>query len=199
MSIIKIASFDPASQRNIGWSLLKFNSKYKEVLAISADTFVMKSYPGLWQVYWPMFSEVDRFLKKEKPDLVVIEKTSNFAGGFITGQVSQCIGCILASCGKNKLEVEFVYPSSVKLLTAGYGKATKPQIRKSVQKFIFDLTGEEVKYSSEHAYDAMANILFYLMSKKYLTPQDEFPWLTEKQEKTREKRVDQCLKKLLKM
>lgn len=199
MDILKIASFDPASQRNLGWSLLKFHSKQKKVLALSADTFVMKSYPDLWQVYWPMFQDVDRFLGKEKPDLVVIEKTSSFAGGFITGQVSQCIGCILAACGKNKVGVAFVYPSSVKVLVAGYGKATKPQIRKSVQKFILDLTGEEAKYSSEHAYDAMANILFYLMSKKYLAPQEKFPWLTEKQEKTREKRVDQCLKKLLKM
>ncbi len=199
MAVLKIASFDPASQRNIGWSLVRYDSEQKNLLTASADTFVMKSYAGLWQVYWPMFSTVDRFLKKEKPDLVVIEKTSSFSGGFITGQVSQCIGCILAACGKNKLEVEFVYPSSVKLLTAGYGKATKSQIRKCVQKFILDLIGEEVKYSSEHAYDAMANILFYLMSKKYLVPQEEFPWLTEKQEKNRKKRVDQCLKKLLMM
>ena len=197
---MRIISFDPASQRNLGWSIVEYNPEQNRISAVSADTFVMKSYNDIWQVYWPMFSKVDRFLRKEKPDLVIVEKTSSFSSPkaqFIGGQVSHCIGCIFAACGKNKLNVEFVYPSSVKLLVAGYGKATKVQIRKSVQKFIQDLTGEEVKYSSEHAYDAVANILFYLMSKKHIVPQENFPWLTDKQEKNRKKRVEQCLKKAL--
>lgn len=165
MKIKKIISFDPGSLKNIGWARIRWNKN----LICSAGTIVIPHYEERWQVYWPMFQEIDAFLAKEKPHLVVIEETSRF-GSFVGGQVSQCIGVIYAICGKYKLNIETVYPTSVKAKVAGHGRATKSQVKKSVKQMILDLTHKEVKYNSEHAYDAMANILYYLIREKRIEP-----------------------------
>ena len=185
MDTTKIASFDPASQKNIGWAVVNLSSN--GIQSCIADTFVMPTFDNRWQVYWPMFQVVDDFLGKNKPDLVVIEKTSSFMGGFVSGQVSQCMGTIFAACSKYNINVEFAFPTSVKKIVAGHGKATKTQIKKAVATFILNTIGEKVNFSSEHAYDAVSNILFYLIKNEKIEPLKDYPWLSAKQLKTLEK------------
>lgn len=173
MPTTKIASFDPASYRNLGWAymgVVESNNSIDELKTI-AGTFVMPKVDQPWQMLWPLFTVVEQFFTKQKPELVIIEKTSSFAGGFVTGQVSNCIGVILACCGKFSIPVTFVYPSHVKKVITGKGKATKTQLKKAVALHLSQLGSvpeKDVKFDSEHAYDAVANILCFLVDEGYL-------------------------------
>jgi Holliday junction resolvasome RuvABC endonuclease subunit len=160
---VKIVSFDPASYKNLGWAVAHCVSC--DVQTVYAGTWVSSSDADCaWQAMWPFFKKVDALLKKEKPDIVVLEKTSSFSGGFITGQVSNTIGMIYAAIGKNKINnVQFLYPTHVKKVLTGKGKASKSVIKKEVVQRIYDMTNEQVKFDSEHAYDACANIFCYLV------------------------------------
>lgn len=169
----KIAAFDPASYRNMGWSVMNVTEKNQKISKIDvvAGTFTMPKVDQPWQMLWPLFTIVDQFYEKQKPDLVIIEKTSSFAGGFITGQVSNTIGVILACCGKYNIPVQFVYPSHVKKVITGKGKATKTQMKKAVTTQLSEITGvaqKDLKFDSEHAYDAVANILCFLIDEGFL-------------------------------
>ena len=123
-----------------------------------------------WEVLWPMFVTVEEFLEQRNPHLVVVEKTSSFAGGFITGQVSHCMGVLFAVCGKLKIAVEFVYPTSVKKLVAGHGRATKPQVKKSVRALLEKSGIKKPVFDSEHTADATASVFYWLMKNGVMSP-----------------------------
>lgn len=176
MAKYTIIGFDPASTKNIGWSTFTLGKKPSKTAKISAwggGTFVMSAQEERWQVLWPMFLAVDAFLEEHDPHLVVVEKTSSFAGGFITGQVSQCMGVILAVCGKHKIPVEFVFPTSVKKLVAGHGRATKSRMKKAVRKLMSDAGIENIKFHSEHTSDAAASVLYWLIKSGVISPEKE--------------------------
>lgn len=175
MSVSTILSFDPASFRNLGWAFVQISNSDKSdnnEFNCIAGTMVMQQVTEPWQVLWPLFSAVDTIISAKTPDLVIIEKTSSFSGGFITGQVSNCIGVILACCGKHNLPVQFVYPTHVKKVVTGAGRATKSLMKKSVKSYINDLTGKDIKFDSEHACDALANILCWLIESKIIEKVD---------------------------
>ncbi len=171
-----IVGFDPASTRNIGWSsfILSENpSKTAKVDEWTGGTFVMPVMEEKWQVLWPMFLVVEAFLEEQSPHLVIVEKTSSFAGGFITGQVSHCMGVLLAACGKHQIPVEFVYPTSVKKLVAGHGRATKSTMKKATKKLLNNVGVEDVKFHSEHTADAAASVFYWLIKTEVISALNE--------------------------
>jgi Holliday junction resolvasome RuvABC endonuclease subunit len=186
--ILKFVSIDPASYRNCGWSVADIVDG--TIQHIDAGVFVTADVDELWKAYWPISQFVDKLLDDTKPDLVIVEKTSGFATGFVTGQVSHCMGVIFAACGKYNLNISFVMPTSVKMHVAGHGKVTKNQTKKAVRQYIGD---ELCTFSGDHAYDSVANILYYLITRNMIPEITEYPWLTEKQLDTIKKRKKQCL------
>jgi Holliday junction resolvasome RuvABC endonuclease subunit len=160
----KAVSFDPASFRNLGWAVtdISYTKKGGTSLACEAGTFVMQGNEP-WKVLWPVFLVVDHFLDVHDPDVVIIESTAAFAGGFVTGQVANCIGVILACCMKHDADVKFLYPSHVKKVVSGKGRATKSVMKKAVKKHLDALGVKDSKFDSEHAYDAVANILCWII------------------------------------
>lgn len=165
---IRFVSFDPASYRNLGCAIGNIISKKKKVnLEVVASTFVMQSESDEpWSFLWPTFQVVDHLFSQTKPDIVIIEKTSSFAGGFVTGQVSNVMGVILALCGKYNIQVEFVYPTHVKKVVTGKGKATKKEIKIAVTNLLNGLNVNSTKFDSDHAYDAVSNLLTYMHESK---------------------------------
>lgn len=165
-----IVGFDPASVRNVGWAhvVITENDNGIEKLEIKAGTLVIEQVDDPWQALWPMFFFADTFIQESKPELVIMEKTSSFSGGFITGQVSNSMGAILAACGKNQCTVQFVYPSHVKKVIVGKGRATKSEMKRSVAALIEKYVGKKPKFDSEHAYDALGNVFCWLLENKFL-------------------------------
>jgi len=173
-----VTSFDPASTRNLGWATTILNKKpsksNKKIIIESwnCGTFVLPIHEERWQVLWPIFAISEAFLAEQKPDVVIIEQTSSFAGGFITGQVSQCMGSIFAAAGKLACNLEFAFPTSVKKTITGHGRAKKGAIKKSVTKLLEASGIEKMKFDSEHAADASANILYWLIKHEIIKPLD---------------------------
>lgn len=172
MQTAKILSFDPASTRNLGWSIFTIDedSETGECQGVKcwAGTIVIPEMNEPWQAMWPLFLAVDTIIEEQAPDLVVIEKTSSFAGGFVTGQVSNCIGLILAACGKHECPISFVYPTHVKKVLSGSGKASKAEMKKAVTAAVEKLTGETIKFDSAHSCDAAANVMCWLVENKLI-------------------------------
>jgi len=169
---MRILAFDPASLRNLGWCFIETKEikGVVEDLRCVAGTFVAPLVDETWKVLYPMSIAVKGLFNENKPDIVIVEKTSNFAGGFITGQVSNCLGMIYTVCGEFELKLEFVYPSRCKKLVTGNGRAKKGQIKKSVRTILekFGIQREDSNYGSEHAFDATATALAWLIDKNKL-------------------------------
>ncbi len=163
----KIIGFDPASLRNLGWSIIDYDdTNVRDSLTCSAGTFVTSVTEEPWQVLWPLSAVVDGLLEAQKPDSVVIEQTSIFGGNrFVTGQIANCIGVILACCGKYSIPVKFVHPTHVKKVLTGDGKASKSKLKKETKRILDD---NEIVFDSEHACDATANILCWLLDNKII-------------------------------
>lgn len=169
MPEIKIIGFDPASTKNLGYCLMSLSGEIGElsVKSLDAGTAVFDTFEDRWKSLGPLLDVVQEVLTNEMPDYVIIEQTNSFRGGksgaFVTGQVSHCIGVILAICSKLKLDVNFVYPTRVKKLLTGKGKATKSEMKKSVKSNLESLgISGEIKFDSDHASDATGNILAWL-------------------------------------
>lgn len=165
----KILSFDPASKKNVGWSIVSFVQTEKDFQldAVNGGTFVTNHIEP-WQTLWPVFQFADSVINFHKPDYIVMEKTSSFSGGFVTGQVSNCMGAILAACGKHNSKVSFVFPTHVKKVVTGKGKATKTMMKRSVSSFVLKYLNITLKLDSDHAYDALGNIICWLTDSGYL-------------------------------
>ena len=155
----RILGFDPASYRNLGWSSV-------EKTNIQSGTIIFQDVEEPWHVLWPLFEEVNDLISAIQPQFAIIEKTSSFSGGFVTGQVSNCMGVILCCCRKNQLPVHFVYPTHVKKVVANNGRATKSQLRKELKKMWYNFLKKELKFDSDHACDALANITAWILDQK---------------------------------
>lgn len=158
---MRILSFDPASVRNLGWAFINLD---QPTMTSDCGTAVLTGWEEPWEALWPLFNVVNDLIEKIKPDNIIVEKTSSFSGGFVTGQVSNCMGVILACLGKHKFQsnqVHFVYPTHVKKVVTGNGKAKKAEIKKNVIAFL-DEHQQMLKFTSEHDCDAIANIICWL-------------------------------------
>lgn len=163
---MKICSFDPASIKNLGWSIVDYDNI---ITSVKCGTFHLPEVEQRWQVLGHISNNVFALFNSEHPDLVILEQTSSFAGNrFVTAQVSQCIGAILILCLQNNIKVEFVYPTHVKKILTGNGKATKMQIRKGIEKAIGNVVNKPDKYDSEHASDALGNVISWLIDREMI-------------------------------
>lgn len=163
---MKILGFDPASTKNLGWASIEFDKTAKDnrILNIDCNTHVLATVAEQWMCLWPLQQFVETLLQ-QKPDLVIIEKTSAFKASFITSNLGNSIGAILAACGKYGVDVKFVYPTHVKKVITGKGKATKSVMKKYVKDLVAQFYGTEVKFTSEHDCDACANLFCWLFDE----------------------------------
>lgn len=167
-----IIGLDPANYKNLGWSIVEVESETKAITEISLTfgTFTFPNQTPAHTVLWPMFLVLDQFFDSNPPHLVLVEATHSFGGmGFVTGQVAHGMGVILACCAKRKIPVKYVYPSHVKSVVAGSGKATKSVLRKAVKKILANFNITDLKFDSEHACDATANVLSLLIDNNVIS------------------------------
>jgi len=83
-----------------------------------------------------IFDELDRIIKKEKPDVMAIEKLF-FINNIKTAMtVGEARGVCLLSAEKNKTPIFEYTPLQVKQSLTGYGKAEKSQIQMMVKMIL---------------------------------------------------------------
>ncbi len=81
---------------------------------------------------------LEKLIKKFKPDLVSIEKLFFFKNLKTAIPVAQARGNLLTTCAKFNLKINEFTPLEIKMALTGYGRAQKEQIQNMV-KMILDL------------------------------------------------------------
>ena len=115
-------------------------------------------------------NEIERLIKKHRPDLISIESLYFFKNTKTAIPVSQARGVILlAAAKKNVPTIEFT-PLQVKMAVVGYGKAEKKQVQKMAKEILdlseFDLDKEGRK--KDDAADALGLALCGFFSSSVL-------------------------------
>jgi crossover junction endodeoxyribonuclease RuvC len=113
----------------------------------------------LFQIY----SDIDHLIEEIRPDMMAIENAYSLVRYPRAGIILGCVlGAIYVSVFHNDIRMVEITPREVKKSLAGYGGATKAQIRDTVKRLL-----KNDKISSFHAADALAAALtaFYREGK----------------------------------
>ena len=106
--------------------------------------------------------ELSGIIKKYGPDILVMEKVFFFKNLKTIIPVSQAQGVILLVAAKKKVPVYQFTPPQVKMAVTGYGRASKKDVEKKVQKI---LKLKTLPSKSDDAMDALAIALTYCLHK----------------------------------
>lgn len=83
-----------------------------------------------------IFLEVDRIIKRTKPEALAIEKLFYTTNQKTVMQVAQARGVILLAASLNDLPVYEYTPLQVKQSVTGYGKAVKKQVQEMTKNIL---------------------------------------------------------------
>ena len=97
-------------------------------------------------------NQLSSVIKKYQPDILAIEEIYFFVNAKTAMPVSQAKGSILLTAARKKIPVKEYSPLTIKLITAGSGRAKKKEVQIAVQKILQlkDLP------KPDHAADALA-------------------------------------------
>jgi len=104
--------------------------------------------------------ELSGIVKKHQPDILVMEKVFFFKNLKTIIPVSQAQGVILLVAAKKRVPVCQFTPLQVKMTITGYGRASKKEVEKKVQKM---LKLKTLPSKSDDAMDALAIALTYCL------------------------------------
>jgi len=140
--IHKILAIDPGTDY-IGVAYL-YNEKFI-AKTITSDYYGIKRLEDL-------VNRLVNIIEIVKPKFIGIEDYG-YGGKFFNVEVAEIVGAIKYKLrsSKKKYEITFLAPNSVKLLVAGNGRATKPELRKAINKKY-----SRLKIHTSHESDAMA-------------------------------------------
>lgn len=141
---MKILGIDPGSTR-VGYGLIekeKNNLKFLRagLLKISAES----ASGGKNQRLLELENSFSQLLKKEKPDLVALEKLYFVKNLKTALEVSQSRGVLVLVILKNKLPLIEIAPSEAKLIVSGDGRASKKAVAKMVGYFLKINTAKQI-------------------------------------------------------
>lgn len=153
-----VLGIDPGIGR-CGWGIIEIvNSKLKIVNSGCIET---KPNGKIEERLLVISSEIEKLIKKYKPDVLAIEELFFGANSKTALIVGQARGVILLSAGKNKLSVAIYTPLQVKMALTGYGRADKNQIAQMVKIILklekipkIDDTSDALAVAITHAFSA---------------------------------------------
>jgi crossover junction endodeoxyribonuclease RuvC len=125
---MKILGIDPGSSR-AGYGLIEKEGNNLKFISAGLLKVVSKDKNKKLLELEKSFSEL---LKKEKPDLVALEKLFFVKNLKTASEVGQARGVLVLLILKNKLPLIEIAPSEAKLIAAGEGNASKKAVAKMV-------------------------------------------------------------------
>lgn len=121
-----ILGLDPGSVR-VGYGLVEKNKN--ELVFIKGGLLkIINKEKG--QRLWELEKDFSRLLKKNKPDLVVLEKLFFMKNIKTAMDVAQSRGVLTLLAVKHKIPVLEISPSEIKISVTGYGRADKKAVAK---------------------------------------------------------------------
>ncbi|MBU0707004.1 crossover junction endodeoxyribonuclease RuvC [Patescibacteria group bacterium] len=131
-----ILGIDPGYAR-IGYGVLEKNLKSLSLIDSGIIT-TSKDY-SFTDRLMKIQKDLDKLLKKHKPDLVAIEKLFFFKNAKTAFGVGQAWGVILLTVAKQKIPIVEQTPLQIKQSVTGYGQANKEQLH-NMLKIIFKIS-----------------------------------------------------------
>ena len=131
--MMRVIGIDPGTAI-VGYGIIDYNkNKYSivdyGVILTSKD---LSNEERLEIVY----NELDKILKKYKPEFMAIEDLFYFKNNKTVISVAQARGVILLAGKQNNILMSSYTPLQVKIGITGYGKAEKKEVQLMVQKFL---------------------------------------------------------------
>ncbi len=143
---------DPGSRR-IGYGVV--NSEHGTIKYVAAGIFNIKTKDDI-SALEETKSEIDRLIKKHKPDVVAIEKIFFAKNQKTAIAVAQARGVVLLAAKERGVSIKEYTPNEVKLGVTGYGFADK----KAVLKMVRLILGKKDLKVIDDASDALALAIF---------------------------------------
>ena len=131
---MKILAIDPGFER-IGIAVIEKTLKAKHLL-IYSNCFKTSSKIPFHARLTLIGNEVEKVIKKYKPEALAIEKLYFTTNQKTVMGVSEARGVIIYSCSKNGLSIFEYTPPQIKVAVTGYGKASKDMVMSMVPKLI---------------------------------------------------------------
>jgi Holliday junction resolvasome RuvABC endonuclease subunit len=154
---------DPASIRNLGVAMVKFDTNTREIQVVEHTTEILPDFDTdggrLAYIHGIMKRYHDRYDYK----VLAVERSTGFGQSFVRQNLQESAGVMKLFCHNNKVKVNEVAPTHIKLMITGDGKAPKAVVIQSVM----DYTGM-AKSKTEHEADAVATAIVYLVDEGLL-------------------------------
>jgi len=148
---MKILGIDPGFER-VGIAVLEKNKTSKKEIVIYSECFKTSAKLEFAERLNLIGSEIEKIIKKYKPDCLAIEKLYFTTNQKTVMQVSEARGVIIYESKKNNLKIFEYTPAEIKVATTGYGKADKNMVMGMIPKLII----MDKKTNSDDELDAVA-------------------------------------------
>ena len=141
---MKILGIDPGSTR-VGYGLIKAERSNLKFLRAGLLKISAKSASGgKNQRLVDLEKSFSQLLKKEKPDLVAVEKLYFVKNQKTALEVGQSRGVLILTILKNNLPLLEIAPSEAKSMVSGNGRASKQAVAKMVGYFLKIDTAKQI-------------------------------------------------------
>jgi crossover junction endodeoxyribonuclease RuvC len=158
---MKILAIDPGYER-VGIAIIEKSPKEKEVLVYSS-CFKTKSLFPFQERLVLIGNEIERVIKKYKPEVLSIEKLYFTTNQKTAMGVAEARGVIVYLASKFNLKFFEYTPPQIKIAVTGYGKASKNMVMSMIPKLI----KINDKISSDDELDAIAIGLTCLARERF--------------------------------
>jgi Holliday junction resolvasome RuvABC endonuclease subunit len=132
------------------------DEKLESTLILDSDKKINADLRGV-----TLFKKFESFIVREKPDLMVTER-SLYSQNFISSRtITEIIGFCKLICNKHKIPYYLVHVPSWKKYVTGKGNSTKPQIKESILKIY-----PQLEEATQDECDSVGIGLFYINNKE---------------------------------
>jgi len=132
LPITKVLGIDPGLNKT-GYAIIE---KEKERLFLKESGVLYSKAKSYEKKIFEIVSEIENIIKKNKPEQLGIEDVFRGMNTQSALKSAHLKGAIIYLAIKNNLSLKVISPAEVKNLIAGYGRATKEQIKKNLLFFI---------------------------------------------------------------
>lgn len=157
---MKILGIDPGTKR-VGYGVVE-KEKDGQLKPLDFGCFE-SAFSKEEDVLADIFENISKIIKKNKPDLISIEKLFFFKNHKTIIEVSQARGVLLLTAKKNNVPTFEPTPLEIKTCLTGYGRADKKAVGQMVKKL---LNLEKVPKLDDTA-DALACAITAFYLKKF--------------------------------
>ncbi len=149
----------------IGYGTIKLGEKNKTPIVLDYGVIKTWAYQETAARLAIIEKALQQVIKNWGPNIVAVESLYFFRNQKSVIGVSQVKGIILLTAEKEKVPVYEFTPLETKLIIAGYGKASKEEMQKAIQK---KLNMREIP-TPDHAADALGIATCFLIKNQFLS------------------------------